>query len=505
MRLGVRKVGNASPGKFVVETRKIQTDALQQDVASNESFFARQVFEEMSNSEVVSATALLGQLAKCNRHKESICLFSRMLEMNIRPNEFTFGTVIHSSTLLKDLNLGKQLHGCALKVGLGSNVYVGSAVIDLYVKLSTIQEAQKAFEETSKPNVVSYTTLISGYLREERFNEAMEMFKGMPQRNVISWNAMISGFCQRGKNEEAVGLFVQMLREGIVPCQATFPCAITATANIAALGIGRSFHASALKFLGELNVFVGNSLISFYARCGSMDDSLLIFSRLPEKNEVSWNAVICGYAKNGKGKEAIDMFHEMKRIGMRPNSVTLLGLLLACNHVGLVDEGCLFFNQARLENSSMLKSEHYACVVDLLSRSGRFQEAEKLIAELPFDPGIGFWKALLGGCQIHSNMVLGEFAASKILALEPGDVSSYIMLSKAHLAGRRWQSASAMRHEIREKGLRKVPGCSWIEIKSQIHVFVTGDRRHVQKTEIYEALILLLHHMMPTQDITAEY
>lgn len=462
---------------------------------------ALQLFDELSNRDVVSATSLLGHLAKRNHHKGAIICFSRMLELSITPNEFTFGTVIHSSVVLEDLALGKQFHSCAMKLGLSSNVFVGSAILDSYVKLSNLEEAKKVFKETHKPNVVSYTTMISGYLKEERFDEAMALFRKIPEKNVVSWNAMISRCSQTGNNEEAVNLFVQMFREGHWPSESSFPCAIIAAANIAALGMGRSFHACAVKFLGELDVFVGNSLVSFYAKCGSMEDSLLAFNKLPKKNVVSWNAVICGCAQNGKGKEAIDMFQKMKASVIRPNSVTLLGLLLACNHVGLVDEGYSYFNQARLEEPSMLKAEHYACVVDLLSRSGRFQEAVKFITDLPFDPGIGFWKAILGGCRIHSNMELGEFAARKILELDPGDVSSFVMLSNAHSAAGRWHGVSQIRDEMKEKGLNRVPGCSWIEMKNKSHVFVTGDRRHTQKDEIYEVLSFFLKHVTNIQDV----
>ncbi|XP_027070311.2 pentatricopeptide repeat-containing protein At5g42450, mitochondrial-like [Coffea arabica] len=458
------------------------------------SLDAPKLFDELSHCDVVSATSRLCRLAKQNHHEEAVCYFSRMLELDIKPNEFTFGTVIHSSIVLNDLLLGKQLHACATKIGLSSNVFVSSTILDLYVKLSRIEEAQKAFKETDKPNVVSYTTLISGYLKEERFDEAVMLFQKIPEKNVVSWNAMISGCSQTGNNEEAVNLFVRMLREGLLPSESSFPCAIVAAANIAALGMGRSFHACALKFLGsKLGVFVGNSLVSFYAKCGSMGESRLAFDKLPRKSVVSWNAVICGYAQNGKGKEAIDVYQRMKSSGVRPNSVTLLGLLLACNHVGLVEEGYSYFNQARLQEPSMLQAEHYACVVDLMSRAGRFQEAIKFIADLPFDPGIGFWKAILGGCRIHSNMELGEFAASKILALDPGDVSSFLMLSNAHSAAGRWQCVSRIRHEMNEKGLNRVPGCSWIEIKSKVHVFVTGEYwGHAQGDEIHDVLTLTI-------------
>ncbi|KAA8518858.1 hypothetical protein F0562_016368 [Nyssa sinensis] len=454
------------------------------------------LFDEASDWDVVSATTIIGQFARHHRHEEAIYLFSRMLVLNIRPSEFTFGTIIHLSTSLQDLNLGKQIQACATKLGLSLNVFVGSAILDLYVKLSTIEEAGRAFEDIHEPNVVSYTTLIWGYLKKERLDDAIGLFRTMPERNVVSWNAMIGGYSQKGHNEEAVNLFIEMLREGLLPNQSTFPCAMSAAANIAALGMGRSFHACAIKSLEKPGVFVGNSLVSFYAKCGSMEDSLLVFNKLPERNLVSWNAVICGYAQNGRGKEAIDFFQKMQHTDLQPNSVTLLGLLLACNHVGLVNEGYSYFNQARIKDPRMLKPEHYACMVDLLSRSGHFKEAERFICDLPFDPGIGFWKALLGGCQIHSNKELGEIATRKILALDPEDVSSYVMLSNAHSAAGRWQSVSMIRQEMKEKRMKRVPGCSWIEIKNKVHVFVTGDRRHEHSDEIYMVLRFFLDHIM---------
>ncbi|XP_016475079.1 pentatricopeptide repeat-containing protein At5g42450, mitochondrial-like [Nicotiana tabacum] len=461
---------------------------------------ADSLFDELPKCDLVSATALVSQFARLNQHKKAITIFSRMFELNIRPNEFTLGTVVHSSVVLKDIKSGKQLHAISIKLGLHSNVYVGSALLDLYVKLSSIEEAQLVFQDTHKPNVVSYTTLICGYLKEEKFDEAMEIFRIIPERNVVSWNAMISGYSQKGRNEEAVNIFVEMLRQGVVPDQSTFPSLFSAAANIAALGRGKSFHACAVKFLGGLGLFIGNALLSFYAKCGSLEDSFWVFNRLPERNVVTWNALICAHAQNGRGKVAIELFQRMKDMGIKPNSVTLLGLLLACSHVGLVDEAYSYFEYARNQDASLLKSEHYACMVDLLSRSGRFQQAEKFIHDLPFDPGIGFWKALLGGCQIHSNTKLGEYAAQKVLALEPGDVSSYVMLSNAHSAAGRWQSVSIVRNEMRVKGLKTVPGCSWIEIKCKIHVFVTGDKRHAHNPEIYELLDYFLKHAMKSQE-----
>ena len=486
--------------KAQAHAHKLGTSAAQPDIivshSESTSFSdALQLFDKASDLTVVSATAIIGRFAQQHRHEEAMCLFSRMLASNIRPNESTFGTVTHSSTLLGDLYIGKQIHACATKIGLHSNVYVGSALLDLYAKLSTIEEARRVFEDTHQRNVVSYTALIGGYLKKERTEDAFRLFREMPERNVVSWNVMIGGCSQTGYNEEAVNLFVEMLGEGLLPNQSTFPCAISAAANIAALGMGKGFHACAVKFLGKLDAFVGNSLISFYAKCGNMEDSLLVFNKLSERDIVSWNAVICGYAQNGRGEEAISFFERMQVEGCKPNSVTFLGLLWACNHAGLVDEGYSYFTRARLENPSKLKPEHYACIVDLLSRSGRFRQAEEFLCDLPFNPGIGFWKALLGGCQIHSNMELGQFAARKILALDPEDVSSYVMLSNAHSAAGRWQSVSTIRREMKEKGMKRIPGSSWIEIGSKVHVFLTGDSSHHQKDEIYMALRFCMEHL----------
>lgn len=443
---------------------------------------------------MVSATTLIGHYAKQKRHEEAVSLFPRMLSLNIRPNEFTFGTVIHSSTAIGDLNLGKQLHGIVIKMGLNSNVYVGSAILDFYVKLSSIEDAKSAFEDTHEPNVISFTTLMRGYLKKGNFRDALQLFDEMPERNVISWNAMIGGYSQSGNNEEAVNLFIRMLRQGWMPNDSTFPCVISAAANIVALGLGTSFHACAVKFLGNINVFVGNSLISFYAKCGSMEDSFAVFDRLSERNIVSWNAVICGYAQNGMGEEAVRFYERMRESGIQPNDVTLLGLLLACNHSGLVDVGFSYFNQAKDDYPALLKPEHYACMVDLLSRSGRFKEAEEFLHHLPFEPGIGFWKALLGGCQIHSNKELGELAATKIMELDPDDVSSYVMLSNAHCAAGRWQNATTIRREMKDKRMQRVPGCSWIEVRDKVNVFVNRDLSHCKKDEIYRVMHFFIQH-----------
>nr|XP_043613590.1 pentatricopeptide repeat-containing protein At5g42450, mitochondrial [Erigeron canadensis] len=482
----------------LIYTRKCDQNAIKSGVtASPRSWFsdAHKLFDGLPQWDVVSLTTLISRLAQQNRCNEAFYVLYRMLELEIRPNEYTLAALVHASTALKDLKLGKQLHAYAIKTSYGSHVFVGSAILDHHAKLNTIEEAQMVFDDTCDPNVVSYTALVCAYVKKERFDDALTIFRTMPEKNVITWNAMIGGYSQKGHNEEAVNLFIEMLRENVVPTQNTFPCVFSSAGNIAALKMGKSFHASAVKHLGKISVFVGNSLISFYSKCGSMEDSLLAFNKLHDKNIVSWNALINGYAQHGRTKEAIGFYNDMREKGVEPNSVTLLGVLFACNHAGFVDDGYAYFNEARLKNPSLLQPAHYACMVDLLARSGRFLEAERFIQDLPFDPGIGFWKALLGGCQIHLNTELGEFAAKKILDLDPGDVSSYVMVSNAHSVAGRWQSVSSVRHEMKMKKMKQIPGCSWIEVGCEIGVFVTADRRSRQTDEIRAVLRYFYDHV----------
>ncbi|XP_051130463.1 pentatricopeptide repeat-containing protein At5g42450, mitochondrial-like isoform X2 [Andrographis paniculata] len=383
-------------------------------------------------------------------------------------------------------------------------------MMDLYVKLGTIEEALMTFNGIHSPNVVSYTTLISGFVKERMFEKAREVFDSMPdnEKNIVSWNTMIVGYGRAGRNEDVVNLFVEMLRRGTVPSEYTYPCVAIAAANIGALGVGRSVHACAVKFSGNRpGLYLSNSLVSFYAKCGCMDDSLLAFRKNPDRNVVSWNALICGYAQNGRGTDAIAAYEEMNRTGsvvVEPNSVTLLGLLWACTHVGKVDDGYKYFNEARSKRPEILEPEHYACMIDLLSRSGKFLEAEKFLDDLPFDPGVGFWKALLGGCRVHSNTALGEIAATRIVELDPDDVSSYVMLSNAHSAAGKWESVVKIRKKMKEKGLRRIPGSSWVEIGTKVHVFVTGDVRHEEKDEIYRVLRLFLEHVRVTNSLVRD-
>ncbi|ESQ44838.1 hypothetical protein EUTSA_v10003325mg, partial [Eutrema salsugineum] len=243
------------------------------------------------------------------------------------------------------------------------------------------------------------------------------------------------------------------------------------------------------------NVFVGSAVLNCYVKLSTLVNARRMGTL---RNMSLRNSMIWGYAHNGRGEEAIAMFEKMiKDTNLKPNNVTLLGLLFACYHAGLILEGYMYFNKAVNDhnNPHLLQPEHYACMVDMLSRSGRFKEAEELIKSMPLDPGIGFWKALLGGRQIHSNKGLTKLAAPKIMEIDPRDVSSYVMLSNSYSATQRWQNVSEIRRKMKEMGLKRISGCSWIEVRGQVCVFVNADKKNELKDEVYRMLALIKQHL----------
>ncbi|CAA6654898.1 unnamed protein product [Spirodela intermedia] len=415
-----------------------------------------QLLEENLSRDVVSATAVLSSLGREDRHGDAMLLFCRLLRLGLRPNQFTFGTTIHTATALRRADLGRQLHALATKMGLQCDVFVGSSLLDLYGKLGAVEEALEAFSAIANPNVVAHTALLAAFLKHRRLSAARRLFLGMPERNATSWNAMIGGCSKMGLNEESLLLFVEMCREGTRPNQSTFPSVLSTAGNAAHLG-------------DPADVFVGNALISFYSKCGSPEDALLVFRRLRRRNLVTWNAILCGHAQNGRGREALALYNTMREEeGYEPNEVTLLGVLSACSHAGLVDDG----------TPQMLRPEHYACMVDMLARHGRVAEAHRFMAEeTPFRPGIGFWKAALGG-----RLELGP----------PPDAASWVLLSNVYSAAGSWRRAAAVRQEMKERGVKRSPGCSWIEVGGRVQVFFNGDRAHPLAEEIYAVLDLCL-------------
>ncbi|KAJ8771697.1 hypothetical protein K2173_026874 [Erythroxylum novogranatense] len=418
---------------------------------------ALEILGRLQEKDVVSWTAMIAGYTKHGLFAEALKLFEKMLNEGIQSDNIGYSSAISACAGIQALDQGQQIHAQTYVSGYSDDLSVGNACVSLYARCGNIREAFLAFEKIN-------------------------------DKDSISWNALISGLAQSGYCEEALKVFAQLNRTKWEVDQFTFGSAVSAAANMANIKQGKQIHAVIIKKGFDSEIEVCNALITLYAKCGSIIDSKREFSEMSEKNEVSWNAMITGYSQHGCGNEAIDLFEEMKKIGEMPNHVTFLGVLSACSHMGLVNEGLGHFESMSKEHGLLPKPEHYVCVVDLLSRAGFLSRARKFIEEVPIEPDAMMWRTLLSACNVHKNMDIGELAARHLLEMEPEDSATYVLLSNMYANAGKWYCRDQARKMMKERGVKKEPGRSWIEVKNTVHAFFVGDRLHPLSDEIYEFL-----------------
>eukprot|EP01018_Ginkgo_biloba_P030316 Gb_23088 [translate_table: standard] len=425
---------------------------------------ARQVFDKVLERNAVTWTAMITGYVQNGYDHEALKLFEQMQLAGSTPTPVTVGSVLQACGHLADLHLAKDIHDYIIRSGFESNVFVGNALIDMYAKCRKIEYACRVFDN-------------------------------MSIRDVVSWNAMIAGYSQNGDTNNALKLFRQMHLKGVKSNIVTITIILPACACVAALKQGKEIHNYIIKNGFDSDVFVRSALIDMYAKCGNVEIARQEFDKLSERDVVSWNAMIAGYGMHGHGKDALKLFHHMQEAGMKPDHITFVAVLSACSHAGLVNEGCQYFQHMSQDHCIPPMLEHYACMVDLLGRAGRLDEAHDLIKNMPLEPDARVWAALLGACRLHCNIELGEHVAEQLIRLEPKTSANYILLSNIYAAAGRWEDVAKVRMRMRDVGLKKMPGCSWIEVKNTVHKFHVGDRLHPQSEKIYAMLESLAEPM----------
>nr|GEW06366.1 pentatricopeptide repeat-containing protein At2g13600 [Tanacetum cinerariifolium] len=456
---------------------------------------AEKVFDGMSFRNVVTWNSLITCYEQNGPASEAINVFKKMMDGGIEPDEVTLASVISACATLSNLNLGRELHNRVVKFNkLRDDLVISNALVDMYAKCSKIDEARWIFDTMPLRNIVSETSIISGYAKSANVETARSIFVNMPDRNIVSWNALIAGYTQNGDNETALNLFLKLKQDNVFPTHYTFGNLLGACANLADLRLGKQAHTHVVKHgfkfeLGpESDIFVGNSLIDMYVKCGSVEDGKQVFIKMVHRDLVSWNAIIVGFAQNGYGVETIDLFKEMLASGEKPDHVTMIGLLSACSHAGLVDEGRRYFYSMSKEYGVEPMRDHYACIVDLLGRVGCLDEAKNLIDTMPVQPDAVVWGSLLGGCKVHGNMELGKYVAEKLIEIDSNNSGPYVLLSNMYAEQGSWGDVKRVRKVMKQRGVVKQPGCSWIEIQGKFHVFMVKDKRQAKKKEIYSTL-----------------
>lgn len=422
---------------------------------------ACRVFDEMELRDAVSWNSIIAACGQNENEEKTLSLYVWMLHVKMEPDEFTYGSVLKACADKKLLNYGMEVHNRIIKSGMGFDLFVGSAIVDMYCKCSKVEEANK-------------------------------LHKRMEEQTMVSWNSMISGFTLNEQSEEAQKFFSKMLEMGFKPDNFTYATVLDTCASMATAGLGKQIHAQIIKHELQSDVYISSTLVDMYSKCGNMLDSRLAFDKASKRDFVTWNAMICSYAQHGLGEEALYIFKNMQLGGVKPNHATFVSVLRACGHIGLVEEGFRYFYSMSSDYGLYPQLEHYSCVVDILGRLGQVWEALKLIQKMPFEADDVIWRTLLSNCKMHGNVEVAEEAVSSLLKLDPQDSSAYILLSNIYADKGMWEKMLKIRKMMRCSGLKKEPGCSWIEVKSELHMFLIGEKSHPKCEEIYENLNLLI-------------
>lgn len=410
-----------------------------------------------------------------NSSCRSLILYKQMLCDGIAPDFLTFPFLVKECATSLEGDLGRSIHAHAIKFGFDNDVFVGNSLISLYSVCGYLSCARKMFDEMSNRDVVSWNSMIIGYLRRGELDKALELFRRMKKRNVITWNSIIVGFIQGGRPKEALEFFheMQMVRDEIIrPDKITIASVLSACAYLGAIDHGKWVHGYLRRSGLECDVVIGTALVDMYGKCGCVEKAYEVFKDMPTRDTLAWTAMISVFALHGFCKEAFDLFEEMETLGVKPNHVTFVGLLSACAHSGLVEKGRWCFDMMRCAYSIEPQVYHYACMVDALARAGLFGEAEDLIRGMPMEPDVFVWGALLGGCQMHGNVELGERVAQYLIDLEPLNYAFYVNFCDVYAKANRFDDVKRIRALMKDKGVKKeVPGCSMIEVDGVVHEF----------------------------------
>ncbi|CAA2969439.1 pentatricopeptide repeat-containing At5g52630 [Olea europaea subsp. europaea] len=391
-----------------------------------------------------------------------LCLMLRI--GGLYPDDHIFPSVTKSCAMMNDYRAGQSVHCLTVKVGYDFNVFVGSSVVDMYAKCGSLVDSRKMFDE-------------------------------IPEKNVVSWSGMIYGYAQMGEDEEALKLFKDALIEDLGVNDFTFSSVIRVCGNSTLLELGKQMHGLCLKMSYDLSGFVGSSLISMYSKCGVIEGAYLVFDEVSNKNLGMWNAMLIACAQHSHTKNVFALFGKMERVGTKPNFITFLCLLYACSHAGLVEEGKYYFKLMK-DQGIEPGDQHYASMVDLLGRAGKLHEAVKITKEMPMQPTESAWGALLTGCRIHGNTELAGYVADRVFELGPISPGLHVLLSNAYSAAGRYKEAATARKMLRDCGMKKETGLSWVEEGNRIYTFVAGDRANAKSEEIYRKLEELGEDMM---------
>ncbi|KAM0943304.1 putative tetratricopeptide-like helical domain superfamily, DYW domain-containing protein [Dioscorea sansibarensis] len=414
------------------------------------------------------------------------------------PLSFTFSALLKSCSASRSIAMGSQLHAQTIFIGgFNEDLFVQNTLIDLYVQCGQLDLARKVFDVMLVRDIISWTSLIVAYTRHDDMGSAEELFGESPVKDMIAWTAMITGYSQNARPSEALAVFERMRMAGVAIDEVSLVGAISACAQLGAVKRAEGVRQIAQDYGFGKNVVVGSALVDMYAKCGLIDEARRVFDSMDNRNVYTYSTMIAGLASHGRALDAIMVFDEMTmRMEVQPNRVTFIGVLTACSHAGMVEDGRRYFTSMSEVYGIAPDADHYACMVDLLGRAGNVKEALELARTMPVEPNGGVWGALLGACRIHGKPHIAKIAAENLFELEPDAIGNYVLLSNVYASAGMWNEVSNVRKLMRGRGLRKNPASSWTEARDGVvHEFFAGGGSHPMSREIKAALEELMERL----------
>uniref|UniRef100_A0A0E0J893 Pentatricopeptide repeat-containing protein n=1 Tax=Oryza nivara TaxID=4536 RepID=A0A0E0J893_ORYNI len=458
---------------------------------------AGKMFDEMPERDVVSWTTLVDGYARAGLADEAWRLFCRMVVVGgMRPNAVTLVAAVSAIGQMGLLAFGIMLHKYVTEGGVARSVNLDNALVDMFGKCGCVRYAREVFDGMEVKDVYSWTSMVNAYAKCGDLESAEQLFEDMPRRNVVSWSCMIAAYSQLNQPEEAVWLFREMIAAGVDPIDATLVSVLSACAQLGCLDLGRWIYENYIvsNKIG-LTVNLGNALIDMFAKCGDVGEASKLFDEMAERNVVSWNTMIMAHAVHGQSEEAIRLFEQLKGENIVPDQITFLGLLASCSHSGLVSEGRRYFKEMEMFYRIEPRVEHYACMIDLLGKVGLLEEAFEVARGMPMEADEAGWGALLNACRMHGNVEIGACVADKLVELDPSDSGIYVLMSQIYASKNKWDQVKMLRMTMRDRGVKKNPGCSSIEVEGKFHDFLVADVSHACSEEIYSALKNIYFHL----------
>ncbi|XP_057788253.1 putative pentatricopeptide repeat-containing protein At3g18840 [Salvia miltiorrhiza] len=454
---------------------------------------AKEIFlSDPELNDEVSWNTMIAGFAQNGREEGAVELFKCMALEGYRWNEHTFGSLLAACSALKSLKLGKEVHARVLKDGMYLNPFISSGIVDIYSKCGDMRSADRVVRATGMSNVFAVTSMIVGYAARGEMGEARRLFDSAVERNFVMWTAVISGYVRLQRCEDAFALFRVYAAEeatgldGVILVSMLGACAV-----LAGVDPGKQIHGYMLRAGVAVDEKAMSALIDMYSKCGLLLYAERLFERVGIRDTIMYNVMIAGFAHHGHEHKAIRLFEEMVGRGLRPDGVTFIALLSACRHCGLVEAGERYFVCMSRDYGIEPEMDHYACMVDLYGRANEVVKAVAFMEKMPIEPDGVVLSAFLNACRGSRSVELARVAEEKVAEIGGDEGSRYFQVASVYAWGGEWGEKGRVMRRMREKEVKKVAGCSWIQLGGGVHSFRSGDRSHAQAEAVYSMLTQL--------------